>query len=175
MRPVLGFVLAACVSLLPLALGHGNASAGFECGTFDGKFTCRSSSEGAQFGKNASPGGAPVTNQNNAPEPPAGGWPAAVRGAAALLGTLLTIQSVGQIAAIAVFSGAREPATLEWAGRLDPGNYRIQMLLAYEWRNRGHCDRARPHAEAARRLYPNHRAPRQLLAACRKRRQTTAP
>jgi len=73
MRPVLGFVLAACVSLLPLALGHGNASAGFECGTFDGKFTCRSSSEGAQFGKNASPGGAPVTNQNSAPEPPAGG------------------------------------------------------------------------------------------------------
>ena len=73
MRPVLGFVLAACVSLLPLALGGGNASAGFECGTFDGKFTCRSSSEGAQFGKNASPGGAPVTNQNSAPEPPAGG------------------------------------------------------------------------------------------------------
>jgi O-antigen ligase len=100
---------------------------------------------------------------------------ARLAGAVALLGTLLTIQSIGQIAAIAVFSGGRGPATLEWAGRLDPGNYRIQMLLAYEWRNRGHCDRARPHAEAARRLYPNHPAPRQLLAACRKRRQATAP
>jgi hypothetical protein len=72
MRPVLGFVLAACVSLLPLPLGGGNASAGFECGMFDGKFSCRGSSAGEQFGKNASPGGTPVTNQDSAPQAPAG-------------------------------------------------------------------------------------------------------
>jgi O-antigen ligase len=89
-------------------------------------------------------------------------------GAVALLGTLLTIQSVGQIGAMAVFNGSRKLATREWAGRLDPGNYRIQMLLAFEWRNRARCDRAWPHAAAARELYPNHPAPRQLLAACRK-------
>jgi O-antigen ligase len=89
-------------------------------------------------------------------------------GAVALLGTLLAIQSIGQIGAMAVFSGGRKPAMLEWAGRLDPGNYRIQMMLAYEWRNRGRCDRARPHAQAARELFPNHPAPRQLLGACKK-------
>ena len=87
-------------------------------------------------------------------------------GGVALVGTLLTVQSLGQIAAMAVFTGSGKPATREWAARLDPGSYRIHMLLAYEWRNRGRCNRARPHAEAARMLYPNHPAPRQLLAAC---------
>ncbi len=89
-------------------------------------------------------------------------------GAVALAGMLLVIHGIGQIGAMAVFSDSRKPALLEWAGRLDPGNYRIQMLLGYEWQNRGRCDRARPHAEAARALYPNHPAPRQLLAVCRR-------
>ncbi len=56
MRPVGAIVLTAWLALLASALGGGNASAGFECGMFDGKFSCRSSSGGAQFGKNASPG-----------------------------------------------------------------------------------------------------------------------
>ena len=68
MRLVFGFVLAACVSLLPLALGGDNASAGIVCGNFDGKFTCRSDSSAAkQFGKNATPG-APINNQDSSPE-----------------------------------------------------------------------------------------------------------
>jgi hypothetical protein len=91
---------------------------------------------------------------------------ARLAGAVALVGTLLTVQSLGQIGAMAVFTGSGKPATREWAARLDPGNYRIHMLLAYEWRNRGRCNRARPHAEAARMLYPNHPAPQKLLAAC---------
>ena len=54
MRLVLGFMLAALLSLLPLALGGDGASAGIVCGNFDGKFTCRSNSSAAkQFGKNA--------------------------------------------------------------------------------------------------------------------------
>jgi O-antigen ligase len=92
---------------------------------------------------------------------------ARVAGAVALVGTLLVLRGIGQIGAMAVFSGSRQPAMREWAGWMDPGNYRIQMLLGYAWRDRGRCDRARPHAEAARALYPNHPAPRQLLAACR--------
>ena len=81
MRLVFGFVLAACVSVLPLALGGDGASAGIVCGNFDGKFTCRSDSSAAkQFGKNATPG-API-NQDSSPDvstggldaiPPAGG------------------------------------------------------------------------------------------------------
>ena len=82
MRLVFGFVLAACVSLLPLALGGDGTSAGIVCGNFDGKFTCRSDSSAAkQFGKNATPG-APINNQDSSPDvstggqdaiPPAGG------------------------------------------------------------------------------------------------------
>lgn len=88
-------------------------------------------------------------------------------GGLALVGMLLLLHGVGQIGAMAVFSGSDKPALHEWASRLDPGNYRIQMLLGYEWRNRGRCDRARPHGEAARALYPNHPAPRELLAGCK--------
>ena len=73
MRLLCGFVLAACLSLLPLALGGDNASAGIVCGTFDGKFSCRSDSKaGAQFGKNATPG-APINNRDDLPEEPTGG------------------------------------------------------------------------------------------------------
>jgi hypothetical protein len=94
---------------------------------------------------------------------------ARLAGAVALVGTLLVVRTSSQLAAMAVFSSSEQPATLEWAARLDPGSYRIQMLLGYAWRNRGRCDLARPHAEAARRLFPNHPAPRQLLATCRAR------
>jgi hypothetical protein len=46
------------------------------------------------------------------------------------------------------------------------------MLLARAWARAGRCDRAIPHATAARKLFPNHPAPIQLLRACgvRKRR-----
>lgn len=94
---------------------------------------------------------------------------ARLAGVVALVGTLLVVRTVSQLGAMAVFSSREKPGTLEWAARLDPGSYRIQMLLGYAWRNRGRCDLARPHAEAARALFPNHPAPRQLLAACRSR------
>jgi hypothetical protein len=73
MRLVFGCVLAAGISLLLLAFSGSGAFAGFECGMFDGKFSCRSSSGGAQFGKNASPGGTPVNNQATSPPPPPSG------------------------------------------------------------------------------------------------------
>jgi hypothetical protein len=83
MRLAYGCVLAAWLSLLPLALGDGNASAGVVCGTFDGKFSCRSDSKAAkQFGKNATPGAAigndsPGDSMGGAEAPPpgaGGGW-----------------------------------------------------------------------------------------------------
>ena len=73
MRVLSGLVLAAFLSVLPLALGGDGASAGIVCGNFDGKFTCRSDSKaGAQFGKNATPG-APINDQDNSPDVPMGG------------------------------------------------------------------------------------------------------
>jgi hypothetical protein len=40
------------------------------------------------------------------------------------------------------------------------------MRLAQQWRTAGRCDRARPHAERASALFPNHPAPRVVLRAC---------
>jgi len=50
---------------------------------------------------------------------------------------------------------------------MDPGSYRIHMLLAYSAQERGRCESARAHADAARRLFPNNPAPKQLLSECR--------
>jgi O-antigen ligase len=87
--------------------------------------------------------------------------------AAAIGGGLLLVQSLSQVIALAVASsGSRE--ALEIAARLDPGSYRIRMLLAQEWRSEGRCDRARPHAERAGELFPDHPAPRVILRACRR-------
>jgi hypothetical protein len=65
-----GFMRLICVALFVASLcllveGFAPANAALECGTFDGKFSCRNTSGGVQRGKNAPPGG------ENAPEAPA--------------------------------------------------------------------------------------------------------
>jgi Flp pilus assembly protein TadD len=52
------------------------------------------------------------------------------------------------------------------AAAIDPGSYRIRMLLARSWARAGRCDRAIPLARDARELFPNYPAPRELLRAC---------
>jgi hypothetical protein len=95
----------------------------------------------------------------------------AVRLAWALVGVgaLFAARSAGQLGAMMAYGTAGRLADMERAAVIDPGSYRIRMLLGYAWRNRGRCDRAREHAARAQRLFPNHPAPRQLLAACRRR------
>ncbi len=90
-------------------------------------------------------------------------------GAVALVGALFTLRSTSQLVAMGVYDGAATPAALEWATRIDPGNYRMHMLIGFAARERGRCDLVRLHGQAARRLFPNHPAPKQLLAACRNR------
>ncbi len=82
---------------------------------------------------------------------------------------VFTARSASQLGAMVAYGNEGRVAAMERAASIDPGNYRIRMLLGYAWRNRGRCDLARPHAERARRLYPNHPAPKQLLAGCRTR------
>jgi O-antigen ligase len=84
---------------------------------------------------------------------------------AALIGTLFICRSAAQMAAMRLYSSGKRDA-MELASRVDPGSYRIQMLLGKSWLERGRCDRARPHAEAARELFPNHPAPTRVLRAC---------
>ena len=87
--------------------------------------------------------------------------------AVVLVGGGLLLHSASQIAAMALAGGrSREALALELAAKVDPGSYRIHMLLATGWRAEGRCDRARPHAERARDLFPNHPAPRVVLRAC---------
>jgi O-antigen ligase len=84
-------------------------------------------------------------------------------------GALLTFRAAAQTVAMAVFDGGTR-SSQELAARIDPGSYRIRMLLAEAWRSGRQCGRARPHAEAAAALFPNYPAPVRLLRACGVRR-----
>jgi len=86
--------------------------------------------------------------------------------AVALVGGALLLHSVSQVAAMTL-AGSRSRERLELAARVDPGSYRIHMLLATAWRDDRRCDRARLHAERARELFPNHPAPHVVLRACK--------
>jgi hypothetical protein len=85
--------------------------------------------------------------------------------AVAAVGGVLLIHSLLQVTAIVASNDGRREA-LELAAKMDPGSYRLHMLLARRWRTAGRCDRARAHAEQARDLFPNHPAPRGVLRAC---------
>ena len=91
--------------------------------------------------------------------------------AVAVIGLPFLGRSAAQTLAMSVFDG-RDRGAMETAASLDPGSYRIRMLLARAWARAGRCDRALPEARAARDLFPNHPAPARLLRACgaRKRR-----
>jgi O-antigen ligase len=86
--------------------------------------------------------------------------------AAALVGLVLVIRSGSQARAMAVYSTSFRAADLERASRIDPGSYRIHMMLAISYMQRSGCTRARPHALAAQDLYPNAPAPKQMLTDC---------
>ncbi len=86
-----------------------------------------------------------------------------------MLGGVLLVQAGSQVTAMTLAnSGDRE--LLELAAKVDPGSYRVHMLLAQRWRAARRCERARMHAEHARKLFPNHPAPAAVLRACRRSR-----
>jgi O-antigen ligase len=84
---------------------------------------------------------------------------------AAVAGLLFVGQSAAETTAMGLYDSGKL-RTMELGSRVDPGSYRIHMLLAATWLRSGRCDRARPHAEAARRLFPNHPAPLRILRSC---------
>jgi O-antigen ligase len=84
----------------------------------------------------------------------------------AVVGGVLLAHSLSQVAAMALSNGGSREA-LELAAKVDPGSYRIHMLLAQKWRAAGRCQRAFPHAQRAHELFPNHPAPRVVILACR--------
>ena len=96
--------------------------------------------------------------------------PAVRRVGAALLllaiGAVAVGRSATQAAAMQVFSSSSRASVLERAARLDPGSYRIHIRLAAAYLGRGSCTKARPHALAARTLFPNAREARDYVRQC---------
>jgi len=85
-----------------------------------------------------------------------------------VLGALAIGRSFTQSSAMGVFSSSTRASVLEAASTLDPGSYRIHVRLAAAYLRRGSCTKAKPHARAAKALFPNAAEPRALRAACAK-------
>jgi O-antigen ligase len=83
-----------------------------------------------------------------------------------VVGAIAIARSATQASAMEVFSTSSRAKVLEAASTLDPGSYRIHVRLAAAWIERGSCTRARPHARAARALFPNAAEPKMLLSRC---------
>jgi O-antigen ligase len=85
-------------------------------------------------------------------------------------GGITIVRSASQVVAMALYVAATRTGvndhTLELATRMDPGSYRIQLRLAESYAHGHSCAHARPHAAAARALFPNAPAPRHVLAEC---------
>ena len=81
----------------------------------------------------------------------------------ALLGVVCAGYAAAQSASIAVTGDGASSTRLGWASTLDPGSFRLQILLARQSRN---CAQARRHADRAFRLAPNHAEPRRIIRRC---------
>jgi O-antigen ligase len=86
-------------------------------------------------------------------------------GALMIAGLAFVGRSVAATSAMELYETGKT-RTMELGSRLDPGSYRLHMFMAAVWLKAGRCDRARPHAESARRLFPNHPAPLRILRSC---------
>jgi O-antigen ligase len=89
----------------------------------------------------------------------------ALVGVVAAVGGLLILRSSAQVVAMGLSDGGTR-RQMELASAIDPGSYRIHMVLAQQYRAARRCDLARSHAERAAALFPNHPAPKILLKAC---------
>ncbi|HEU4830399.1 MAG TPA: O-antigen ligase family protein [Gemmatimonadales bacterium] len=85
---------------------------------------------------------------------------------AAALGVVFAAYSAAQIASIALAGAGASTARLRWASAIDPGSFRLQILLAQRARS---CREARRHAGRAHALVPNHTEPRRILRRCGQR------
>lgn len=85
----------------------------------------------------------------------------------ATVGALFVLRTSAQILAMGLYDRTSRG---EAAARVDPGSYRIHMLLGQSALAARRCGETRRHAAAALQLFPNHPAPKRLLRACGSRR-----
>jgi hypothetical protein len=79
---------------------------------------------------------------------------------------LFALRSSAQTVAMMVAGSGRSVRRVSWAAQVDPGSYRLHMLLSGVPGARGPCSRVRVHGRAAHGLFPHHDAPARLLRAC---------
>ena len=79
---------------------------------------------------------------------------------------LFALRSSAQSVAMLLAGSGRSVRRVSWAARVDPGSYRLQMLLSGVPGARGPCSRVRVHGAAAHELFPHHDAPARVLRAC---------
>lgn len=77
--------------------------------------------------------------------------------------TLFAARSAAQLGALMLAGNGNDVGRVHQAARLDPGNLRLQLILA----TRLPCREARPHAVQALRLYPHHPSAKRAAARCR--------
>jgi len=80
-------------------------------------------------------------------------------------GTCVVRLALQNLAAWAYASGV-STERLEQLAFLDRGEYWLHIQLAFDWSDRGECDRAGVHARLAATLYPNVAEPRTVEASC---------
>lgn len=85
------------------------------------------------------------------------------------------IVSARQLRAATVLVRGADPAHMARALHANPGDYRLQALMADHWIRRRRCDLALPHIRAARDLFPTAGAPRAMHAHCAPAPSASAP
>ena len=83
-----------------------------------------------------------------------------------LVSAAIVMRSAGQLTAMSLYATSSKATSLERASAMDPGSFRIHVRLAQLYVGRGDCRRARPHASAAKALFPSSPAARRLSASC---------
>ncbi len=82
------------------------------------------------------------------------------------LAGVIVLRSTAQLMAMSLYATSSKATSLERASTMDPGSYRIHARLAQLYLGRGDCRHARPHANAARQLFPSSPTARRLSASC---------
>ncbi len=82
------------------------------------------------------------------------------------LAGVIVVRSAAQLMAMSLYATSSKTTSLERASTMDPGSYRIHARLAQLYVGRGDCRHARPHANAAKQLFPSSPTARRLAAAC---------
>jgi len=83
-----------------------------------------------------------------------------------VVGALLTWRSAMEVGAMERLSIWGRLDSRAEAAAMDPGNYRIQVLVAQSYRRRGRCAEAVPYARQAARLFPEASEPKGILRSC---------